>query len=48
MVVASGGRNWSHESGVPSRGLAQQLKQHLCSCCGWPRAQELAHADPKA
>lgn len=54
MLVASGGRNGSHDTGVPSRGLAQELKQHLCSCSAllamvgwflWPRAQELANAD---
>lgn len=34
-MVATGGRNGSHETGVPSRGPARKLKQHLCSRCGW-------------
>lgn len=29
MLVASGGQNGSHDTGVPSRGLAQALKKHL-------------------
>lgn len=34
MMAATSGRKGSHDTGVPSRGPAQELKQHLCSCNG--------------
>lgn len=49
--VVRGGRNGSHDTGVPSRGPAHELKQHQddwLGDSGWflrPRAQELADVD---